>query len=147
MRLKNVWQFNNQGWNKQRCWEMWEKFNSVWIIIKTMENAWICIKMITTCLSKKTGVHIYHLISSVNPSNHFFLLFTFVVFFPWKRWQKNELSLTCQSADGLRHFRKLWFLYHYANYLPRLGSSLAESQSISYFSPDVRTPIKLSNAF
>lgn len=42
---------------------------------------------------------------------------------------------------------KTSFLYYYANYVPGSRCSLAETQSISYFSPDVRAPIKLSNAF
>lgn len=53
----------------------------------------------------------------------------------------------CQAADGFGQFTKLCFLHYYANYVPRLGCSLAESQSISYFSPDVRTPIKTKQCF
>lgn len=49
-----------------------------------------------------------------------------------KNWIKNLVS---HSADGLRQLRKLCLLYYYANYRPRLGSWLAESRSISYFSP------------
>lgn len=85
------------------------------------------------------------MVPSRNPRNLFYsACFLFSMQSDKRATIKSHMSV-CYGFGQITS--KLWILYYYANYVPKLSFSLAESRSISYFSPDVRAPIKLSNAF
>ena len=103
------------------------------------------LKITRACYSIK--VHIHH-VSVRNPLNLKCFSFSSSLCFPCKKQEKGmKREVSCQSAEELGQSGKLCFRNYYANKVSGLRSPLAESRSISYFSRDVRAPIKLSNAF